>query len=35
MGRGKIWTKTESKESRRPRGGLGVVSWRREGLSGP
>ena len=24
MGRGKTWTKTESKESRRPRGGLGV-----------
>lgn len=24
MGRGKTWTKTESRESRRPRGGLGV-----------
>lgn len=25
MGRGEIWTKTESKESRRQRGGQGVV----------
>ena len=36
MGRGKIWTKTESKEGRNLRAGLGVgLRGGREGLTGP